>query len=130
MSNGQLTLFLGSYYAGRFSVLIGRDLPTQEAFYEVAEKSRGRSYFDRRKGREVMTGEASNRYGDHWVGLRGDQITAGHSVGIHGRPSDVAEGEIGSISLRPWDAEDVFSILSIGSRVGIMGYDTGYKMQD
>jgi len=119
MSRGQLTLFLGSYYAGRFSVLIGRDLPAQEAFYEVAEKSRGRSYFDRRAGREVMTGEASNRYGNHWLGLRGDQITAGHRVAIHGRPSDTTPGEIGSISLNAWDAEDVFSILSIGSRVQV-----------
>ncbi len=119
MSSGQLTLFLGSYYAGRIPVRIGRDLPAQAAFYEVAEKSHGRSYFDRQMGREVMTGEASNRYGNHWVGLRGDQTTAGHSVGIHGRPSDATEGEIGSISLNPLDAEDVFSILSIGSRVHV-----------
>ena len=97
----------------------GRDLPAQEAFYEVAEKTNGRSYFDRQMGREVATGESLNRYGNHWVGLRGDQITAGHSVGIHGRPQDAVEGEIGSISLDPTDAEDVFSILSIGSRVHV-----------
>ncbi len=119
MSSGQLTLFLGSYYAGRIPVRIGRDLPAQAKLYEIAEKRHGRSYFDRQMGREVMTGEASNRYGNHWVGLRGDQTTAGHSVGIHGRPSDATEGEIGSISLNPLDAEDVFSILSIGSRVHV-----------
>ncbi len=119
MSSGQLTLFLGTYYAGRFPVRIGRDLPVQEAFYEVAENSRGRNYFDRRMGREVTAGETSNRYGNHWVGLRGDQITVGHSVGVHGRPSDATEGEIGCMSLNSWDAENVFSILSIGSRVHV-----------
>ncbi len=119
LGTGELTLFLGQHYAGRFPVRIGRDLPAQEAFYEVAEKSNGRSYFDRQFGREVLKGEASNRYGDHWMGLRGDQITAGHSVGIHGRPNSSSGEDIGSISLNPADAEDVFSILSVESRVQI-----------
>ena len=119
VSTTELTLFLGPYYAGRFTTQIGHDLPPQEAFYEVAEKSNGRSYFDRRMGREVLRGEAANRYGDHWLGLRGDQITTGHSVGIHGRPNSPPTTDIGSISLDPLDAEDVFAILSIGSRVQI-----------
>jgi hypothetical protein len=120
VSRRELTLFLGRYYAGRFPVEIGRDLPSDEAYYEVAEKSDGRSYFDRRLGVEVLKGEAHNRYGDHWIGLRGDQITAGHSVGIHSRPlSGAVDAETGCISLLPRDADDVGTILSIGSRIHV-----------
>lgn len=116
----EMTLFVGSnYYAGRFPVTIGRDLPPEAAFYEIADKSNGRSYFDRRKGREIVKGEPTNRYGHYWLGLRGQHITSGHSVGIHSRPDQFDGEEVGSISLDPLHAEDVFSILSIGSRVEI-----------
>jgi hypothetical protein len=115
----ELTLFIGSLYAGRFPVTIGRDLPPEPAFYDVAEKSNGRNYFDRRMGREVLRSEEGNRYGDHWLGLRGEHITTGHSVGIHGRPLEFSASDIGSISLDPIDAEDVYSILSEGSRIEI-----------
>jgi len=120
ISNKELTLYAGAYYAGRFKVEIGRDLPPEEAFYDVAEKTMGRNYFDRRTGSEVLRGQPDNRYGDHWLGLRGEHITTGHSVGIHGRPAAGVGSEPGCISLDRIDAADVFSILSIGSRVQIM----------
>jgi hypothetical protein len=119
LGQSSLILYLGSNFAGRFAVNIGQDLPRQEAFYRVAEKSNGRNYFDRRSGQEILKGAADNRYGDYWIGLRGEQITSGHSVGIHGRPSSPSPNDIGSISLETLDAEDVYSILSIGSRVQI-----------
>jgi hypothetical protein len=116
----EFTLFLGRFYAGRFAIQLGRDLPSQEAFYEVAEKSDGRSYFDRRLGREILKGETDNRYGKRWLGLRGDQITVGHAVGIHSRPDQVQpDAEVGSISLAPPDADDVHAILSVGSRIHV-----------
>lgn len=119
----QLILYVGRNYAGRFNVKLGRDLPREAAFYDVAEKTPGRSYFDRRLGREVLKGEPGNRYGAYWLGLRGEHITTGHSVGIHSRPvgdSDVIQpSEVGSVSLDPIDAGDLFSILSVGSRVEI-----------
>ena len=119
ISNKELTLYAGAYYAGRFSVELGRDLPPEEAFYEVAEKTMGRNYFDRRTGSEVLRGQPDNRYGDHWLGLRGEHITTGHSVGIHGRPAAGVGSEPGCISLDTINAADVFSIMSIGSRVQI-----------
>ncbi len=120
LQSRELTVFVDRFYAGRFPVQIGRDLPTQETLYEVAEKSNGRSYFDRQLGREILKGEANNRYGDYWLGLRGDQITAGHSVGIHARPQDLQpDGEVGCISLDSREAEDVYSILSVGSRIRV-----------
>ncbi len=119
ISNKELTLYVGAYYAGRFSVEIGRDLPPEETFYEVAEKTMGRNYFDRRTGSEVLRGQPDNRYGDHWLGLRGEHITTGHSVGIHGRPAAGVGSDPGCVSLDQIDAADVFSIMSIGSRVQI-----------
>lgn len=115
----ELTLFIGSNYAGRFPVTIGPDLPPEEAVYEVAEKANGRSYFDRKTGLEILRNNSQNRYGDHWMGMRGDHITTGHGVGIHGRPLRYTSDNAGSISMDPLDAEDVFSILSIGSRVHV-----------
>ena len=117
----EMTLYAGNHYAGRFALKTGRDLPPEHAFYEIAEKSNGRSYFDRRLGREVLKGDPENRYGQRWLGLRGEHITTGHSVGIHGRPT--ASGEAasaeGSISLDARDVEDVFSILGVGSRIEV-----------
>ena len=121
ITNNRLTLYAGAYYAGRFEIAIGRDLPPEEAFYEVAEKSLGRNYFDRRSGSEVLRGQANNRYGDHWIGLRGEHITTGHSVGIHGRArqKESASQDLGCVSLDAIDASDVYSILSVGSRVQV-----------
>lgn len=122
LANHEMTLFVGTHYAGRFPVKIGRDLPPEAAFYEVAEKSLGRSYFDRRAGREILKGSDGNRYGERWLGLRGEHITTAHSVGIHGRPIHASEQDTantGSISLDPLDVEDVYSILSVGSRVEV-----------
>gem|GEM_PF-3211822 len=118
LSRRELTLYVGPNYAGRFPVTIGSDMPPESAFYEVAEKLEGRTYFDRKLGREIIRSESTNRYGKHWLGLRGEHITTGHSVGIHGRPAKVT-GDVGSISLESKDAADVFSILSIGSRVEV-----------
>ena len=94
-------------------------MPPESAFYEVAEKLEGRTYFDRKLGREIIRSEAINRYGKHWLGLRGEHITTGHSVGIHGRPTKGSSDDVGSLSLEAKDAADVFSILGIGSRVEV-----------
>lgn len=117
MNRKELVLFLDKFYAGRFPMMIGPDLPPEESIYEVAEKANGRSYFDRRSGNEVTLGDARNRYGNHWLGLRGEHITTGHSVGLHGRPLQFEPEDLGSVSLDPLDAEDVYSILSVGSQV-------------
>ena len=83
------------------------------------KKTMGRSYFDRRTGSEVLRGKPENRYGMHWLGLRGEHITTGHSVGIHGRGEETPVGDIGCIGLDPRDAADVFTILSVGSRIQV-----------
>lgn len=119
LGKNELTLFLGTYYAGRFPISVGPDIPPEAAVYEVAEKTNGRNYFDRRSGTEVKLGDKANRYGNHWLGLRGEHITTGHSVGIHGRPLQASSEREGSIGLDPLDAEDIYSILSVGSQVTV-----------
>ena len=60
--------------------------------------------------------DPSNPYGHRWIGLRGDQITAAHDVGIH---VDTGTPEAGCIAVSPVDADDLTAILSVGSRVTI-----------
>ena len=112
--NGEITVFLGRYYAGRFDARIGDDLPAEVSDFEVAVKEPGREYFDRRTGFRIGREDPNNPYGNRWIGLRGQQITAAHNVGIH---VDNGHPEGGCIAVSPRDADDLTAILSIGSRV-------------
>jgi hypothetical protein len=110
----QLTLLLGDgSYAGRFAVGIGRENPPQEGVYAVSDKVVNPVY----RGREqtIGAGDATNPLGDRWIGL-------GTNLGIHGtnRPDTIGRTDLpGSISLNPRDVEDVYDILSVGSKVTI-----------
>lgn len=110
----QLTLLLGDgSYAGRFTVGIGREHPPQEGVYAVSDKVVNPVY----RGREqtIGAGDANNPLGARWIGL-------GSSLGIHGtnRPDTIGRTDLpGSISLNPRDAEDVYDILSVGSKVTV-----------
>ena len=112
----ELTVFLGRHYAGRFAARIGADLPIAEGNYEVASKEAGREYFDRTTGYRVGREDPSNPYGSYWIGLRGEQVTAAHNVGIH---VDMGSPDAGCIAVSQSDASDLNSILSIGSRLTV-----------
>lgn len=114
---GTMTVFLGRYYAGRFAIQVGPDLPRQDAIYEVAEKTNGKDFFDKRIGRTIEKGDQQNPYGSYWIGLRGDEVTTAHNVGIH--PRVVDDPNIGAIMLSPTDVSDLGAILSVGSRITI-----------
>ncbi len=111
---GEITVFLGRYYAGRFASRLGDDLPDKVNDYEVAAKETGREYFDRRTGFRIDREDPNNPYGNRWIGLRGQQITAAHNVGIH---VDNGHPEGGCIAVSQRDADDLAAILSIGSRI-------------
>ncbi len=113
-SRSEVTVFLGRYYAGRFPVRLGPELPPSDNKYEVIAKENGREYFDRRTFERITREDARNPYGDRWIGLRGEQITAAHNVGIH---VDVNESELCCIAVSSVDADDLSAILSIGSQV-------------
>lgn len=115
-SKSMLTLFLGNHYAGRFQVRVGSDLPASKATYEVAMIEPGREYFDRRSGVRVAADDPKNPYGNRWIGLRGDQVTTAHNVGIH---ADQGTGQEGCLAVSAADAEDLSMILSLGAQVTI-----------
>lgn len=111
-----ITIFLGRHYAGRFPVRVGADLPDGDASYEVASVEEGREFFDRRSGFRVKANDPKNPYGGRWIGLRGDQITAAHNVGIH---ADAGDESTGCLAVSATDAEDLAAILSVGARIQV-----------
>ncbi len=108
----QLTLVLNNgSYAGRFPIGIGREQPPREGTFAVSDKVVNPVYHggDRAAG----AGDQNNPYGQRWIGL-------GSDLGIHGtnHPDTIGRTDLpGSISLSPRDVEDVYDILSVGSKV-------------
>jgi hypothetical protein len=118
LQRGELTLFLGQYYAGRFRVSIGDNFPATASHFEVIEKSAGREFFDRKTGYRISKDDPNNPYGSVWIGLRGDQVTAGHNVGIH--VSHQADPRTDCIGVSEIDARDLSAILTVGSKVKVI----------
>ncbi|MEM8679867.1 MAG: LysM peptidoglycan-binding domain-containing protein [Planctomycetota bacterium] len=117
----QLTLFLGRYYAGRFSTGIGRDLPAQVGILEVVEKTGARAFVDRRSGQQVNAGAPENPYGMYWIGLRDSQMADDTFLGIHSTGAAVdASDTRGCISVSEQDADDLQAILSSGSTITVL----------
>jgi len=119
LARRELTLFLGRYYAGRFPVEIGSDMPQVELTYDIAEKTLDRPYFHRQLGRELPAGHPENPYGKYWLGLHASQLgPAGDVVGLHSTPpSSSPDDARGCIRLSSRHAEDVHAILALGSQV-------------
>ena len=115
-ARSEITVFLGRYYAGRFRARLGADLPQGDNLYEVIAKDHGREFFDRRTGDRITREDPRNPYGDRWIGLRGEQITAAHNVGIH---VDAGNSDLCCIAVNRVDADDLSAILSIGSRISV-----------
>jgi hypothetical protein len=108
-----LTLSVAGRYAGRFRIGLGDPQRLREGVYTVQEKLPGRPYFA--SDRAIEADDPKNPLGHRWIGLNGD-------VGIHGTndPSTVGRsGCPGTICLEDRDIEDVYDILSIGSKVTI-----------
>ena len=112
LAGNEMTLFVKNLYAGRFPFTIGDD-PPKPGQYQVRDKSLDRAYFGR-ENRNVAARDPSNPYGRHWIDL-------GSNVSLHGSPTaiGVAGKNHGCLSFSPQDAEDIFSILSVGSPVTI-----------
>ncbi len=108
-----LTLMLNNAYAGRFPIGVGQDFPPPEGQYFVNEKLVDPIYYG--PGRTIERGDPANPLGRRWLGLGGQ-------IGIHGTndPRTIGQtGVPGSISLADRDVDDVFDILSEGSKVVI-----------
>lgn len=112
LQRGELTMYLGKYYAGRFPITVGNDPAPREGTYEVLQKREGAQDYFAPDGRVIAAGDADNPYGNHWIGLTS-------SLSIHGSPGSYRVDTRGCISLSPVDARDVFAILSENSRISI-----------
>jgi LysM repeat protein len=112
LDRGELTLFVGDLYAGRFPISLGSEPPSPGEF-AVQSKSIDRTYIGP-DGRTIPANDPSNPYGQCWIDL-------GTSACIHGSPLSAAPGTqtLGCISLSPQDARDVYAMLVTGSKVTI-----------
>lgn len=108
----EMTIYLQKLYAGRFPLSVGNDPAPRQGDFEVQRKDVGRQFYAT-NGVVLPAGDPRNPYGRCWIDLGGN-------VSIHGTALEAGgPTTAGCISLSPRDAEDVFAILSIGSRVTI-----------
>lgn len=109
----ELTVFLDRLYAGRFPITVGADPGPVRGDFQVRDKRRDKTYFSL-DGRTIPGDSPENPFGGLWVDL-------GREVCIHGSPRQGEdEKKRGCISLSPEDADDVYSILSVGSKVRVL----------
>lgn len=110
----ELTMMVKGRYAGRFPIGVGADHPNLAGSYAVRDKTANPQYYgpDRQ---QIGADDPNNPLGEHWIGL-------GNQIGIHGTndPATLQRtGGRGCIRMSARDVDDVFGILSIGSRVVI-----------
>lgn len=110
----EITLLVGGCYAGRFPIGIGLDHSQLTGTFLVKEKSLNPTYYG--PDRTVIDADdPGNPLGDRWIGL-------GNQIGIHGTSDPQSIRRMagrGSICLGDRDIEDIYDILSVGSRVVI-----------
>jgi lipoprotein-anchoring transpeptidase ErfK/SrfK len=108
----ELTLMVGGRYAGRFAIGVGCDQPKLEGEYVVREKTINPIY-QGPGGVNVPGGDPHNPLGKFWIGL-------GNGVALHGTvdPQNIGRDDNrGTICLGDRDIDDLYGILSVGSRV-------------
>jgi lipoprotein-anchoring transpeptidase ErfK/SrfK len=109
----EMTLFLKDRYAGRFAIGVGRDHPQLEGQYTVRDKQYSPVYFG--PDRVMAPSDPSYPLGNRWIDL-------GNQIGIHGTndPRNIGHTEgRGSIFLSDRDIDDVYDILTVGSKIAI-----------
>ena len=111
LTQKELTLFMGDYYAGRFPIAVGNDPAPVEGTYTIQDKQTGKTFYNR-TGSPVAPGSPANPYGNYWMDL-------GNQLCIHGSPNRAQPTENGCISLAEEIADDLYGILSQGSSVTI-----------
>jgi lipoprotein-anchoring transpeptidase ErfK/SrfK len=90
---------------------VGRDSPPPEGPHFIDSKQIDPIYYG--PGRTVERGDPNNPLGRRWIGL-------GQQFGIHGTndQSSIGRDDVpGSISMADRDIDDIFDILSEGSKV-------------
>jgi LysM repeat protein len=111
----QLTLMVQNRYAGRFPIGIGRDQPKLDGQYTVGQKQLNPTYYGP-DGITIAPNDPKNPLGGAWIGLT-------DRIGIHGTadPHSVGRDDNrGTICVGDRDLQDLYGILSVGSRVTIL----------
>lgn len=113
LSKGELALFLGNLYAGRFPVSFGKEPAPTEGAFSIVERRRDHSYVGP-DSKFIPANDARNPYGGYWMHL-------GNNLCIHGSPetSTPETDAAGCISLAPLDAKEVYTLLTQGCEVVI-----------
>ena len=108
-----LTLWLDGRYAGRFAIGVGRDYSTPQGEFIVQNKVENPTYYG--PDRVIAAEDPNNPLGERWIDL-------GNQIGIHGTndPASIGRNDSrGCIRMSPHDVEDVYDILSVGSKVTV-----------
>jgi len=108
----ELKLTLQGRYAGRFLIGIGRDGENLKGSFIVRGKTLNPTYYGPNQ-LVINAKDPNNPLGGRWIALD-------NNFGIHGTNNQQNIGNTGSqgcISLGKRDVEDIFDILSVGSRV-------------
>ena len=111
----ELTLMVEDRYAGRFPIGVGRDQPKLDGEYVVREKTLNPTYYGP-DGLTINANDPKNPLGGAWIGLS-------ERIGIHGtsNPQGVGRDDnLGSICVGKRDLQDLYGILSVGSRVTVL----------
>jgi hypothetical protein len=113
VSRFRLTLWLGDLYAGSFPIGLGGDHSLADGVFAVEQKVQNPTYY----GPEgvIAADDPANPLGERLLSL-------GQQLGIHGTNEPQGLGQAGSrgcIRLSARDIDDVYDILSVGSRVTI-----------
>jgi hypothetical protein len=111
----ELTLTVQDRYAGRFPIGVGRDQPKLDGSYMVRDKALGPTYYGP-DGVNIDPNDPKNPLGGAWIGLT-------DRIGIHGTndPQTVGRDDNrGTICVGDRDLQDLYGILSVGSRVTIL----------
>jgi LysM repeat protein len=111
----ELTLVVQNRYAGRFPIGVGRDQPKLDGNYTIREKTLNPSYYGP-DGVTLGPSDARNPLGGAWIGLS-------DRIGIHGTndPRGIGRDDNrGTICVSSRDLQDLYGILSVGSRVTVM----------
>lgn len=113
LRTNEVALMLRGHYAGRFPCAVGNDAATPVGEYAIREKVVNPTYYG--PGGVVDADDPNNPLGER-------QLDLGNKLSIHATndPNGMAPNETrGSIRLARTDCDDVFDILSVGSRVVI-----------
>jgi len=113
LRTNEVTLMLRGHYAGRFKCAVGQDATTPVGEYAVREKKANPTYYG--PTGIVDADDPGNPLGER-------QLDLGSKISLHSTndPNGIAPNETrGSIRLGRADAEDLYDILSVGSRVAI-----------